>query len=193
MGQKQLDGITNEDVQKIKSHLHDKAPSTTNTVLTTLSVMLKAALDWDVIERMPCTIRLLHVPPSEAAFHDFEEYENLVDSSVAYGANAHVLVLLGGEAGLRMGEMIALEWDDVEFAKMQLYVRRSDWRGHVTVPKGGRPRRIPMTQRLSSALHPATTFPGQRQLECPVTSVFLHHLQQRLMLAPGFPPEGADP
>jgi hypothetical protein len=45
VGQKQLDGITNEDVQEIKSHLHDKAPSTTNTVLTTLSVMLKAALD----------------------------------------------------------------------------------------------------------------------------------------------------
>ena len=33
---------------------------------------------------------------------------------------------LGGEAGLRMGEMMALEWDDVEFSKMQLHVRRSD-------------------------------------------------------------------
>ncbi len=160
VGQKHLDGIANEDVQEIKSHLHDKAPSTTNTVLTTLSVMLKAALDWDVIERMPCTIRLLHVPPSEAAFHDFEEYERLVDA--ALDPNAHLLVLLGGEAGLRMGEMMALEWDDVEFSKMQLHVRRSDWRGHVTVPKGGRPRRIPMTKRLSSALHTHRHLRGSR-------------------------------
>ena len=161
VGQKQLDGITNEDVQEIKSHLHDKAPSTTNTILTTLSVMLKAAVDWDVIERMPCTIKLLHVPPSEAAFHDFEEYEQLVGSARVSGPNAHLLVLLGGEAGLRMGEMIALEWDNVEFHKMQLHVRRSDWNGHVTVPKGGRPRRIPMTKRLSSALQ------GHRHLRGP--------------------------
>ena len=181
VGQKQLDGITNEDVQKIKSHLHDKAPSTTNTVLTTLSVMLKAALDWDVIERMPCTIRLLHVPPSEAAFHDFEEYENLVDSSVAYGANAHVLVLLGGEAGLRMGEMIALEWDDVEFAKMQLHVNRSDWNGHVTVPKGGRPRRIPMTQRLSSALHTHRHLRGSRVVCASGGSPLTKRVVQRLV------------
>ncbi len=160
VGQKELDGITNEDVQEITSHLRDKAPSTTNTVLTTLSVMLKAALDWDVIERMPCTIRLLHVPPSEAAFHDFEEYERLV--AAALDPNVHLLVLLGGEAGLRMGEMIALEWDDVEFAKMQLHVNHSDWNGHVTVPKGGRPRRIPMTKRLASALHTHRHLRGSR-------------------------------
>ena len=89
VGQRKLDEITNEDVQELKSHLHDKAPSTTNTVLTTLSVMLKTALDWDVLERVPCTIKLLPVPPSEAAFHDFDEYERLVDTSVVYGANAH--------------------------------------------------------------------------------------------------------
>ena len=179
VGQKQLDGITNEDVQKIKSHLHDKAPSTTNTVLTTLSVMLKAALDWDVIERMPCTIRLLHVPPSEAAFHDFEEYARLVDA--ALDPNAHLLVLLGGEAGLRMGEMIALEWDDVEFSKMQLHVRRSAWNGHVTIPKGGRPRRIPMTKRLSSALLSHRHLRGSRVVCASGGSPLTKRVVQRLV------------
>jgi site-specific recombinase XerD len=31
-------------------------------------------------------------------------------------------------------------------------VQRSDWKGHVTVPKGGRLRRVPMTERLATAL-----------------------------------------
>ena len=53
---------------------------------------------------------------------------------------------------MRCGEMIALEWSDVDLANRQLSVRRSDWNGHVTVPKGGRIRHVPMTRRLATAL-----------------------------------------
>ncbi|MBI4262919.1 MAG: helix-turn-helix domain-containing protein [Acidobacteria bacterium] len=43
--------------------------------------------------------------------------------------NAYLIVLLGGEAGLRCGEIIALEWSDVDLGKRQLCVQRSEWRG----------------------------------------------------------------
>ena len=36
-----------------------------------------------------------------------------------------------GEAGLRGGEIIALEWGDVYLNKRQLCVERSDWKGHM--------------------------------------------------------------
>ena len=42
--------------------------------------------------------------------------------------NALLIVLLGGEAGLRCGEMIALRWDDIDLVKRQLRVERSDVR-----------------------------------------------------------------
>ena len=61
-------------------------------------------------------------------------------------------MLLGGEAGLRCGEMIALEWGDVDLTKRQLCVRRSDWNGQVGTPKGGRQRYVPLTRRLTAAL-----------------------------------------
>jgi hypothetical protein len=32
-----------------------------------------------VIERMPCTVKLLRVDKGTAAFHDFDEYERLVE------------------------------------------------------------------------------------------------------------------
>ena len=41
--------------------------------------------------------------------------------------------------------MIALEWGDVDLAKRQLCVQRSDWNGQVTMPKGGRLRYVPLT------------------------------------------------
>jgi integrase len=77
---------------------------------------------------------------------------------------AHLVVLLGGEAGLRCGEMMALEWTDVDFAKRQLRVARSEWKGHVTMPKGGRLRCVPMTRRLTEALREARHLRGSRVL-----------------------------
>src|SRR5690242_21474370 len=48
--------------------------------------------------------------------------------------------------------MIGLEWGDVDLVKRQMCIQRSEWRGHVTVPKGGRLRYVPMTARLAAAL-----------------------------------------
>ena len=52
-------------------------------------------------------------------------------------SRTYVAVLLGGEAGLRAGEIMALEWTDVDFVKNQVCVERSNWKGHVTSPKVG--------------------------------------------------------
>src|SRR5262249_30128859 len=59
--------------------------------------------------------------------------------------------VVGGEAGLRCGEMIALEWGDVDLGKRQLRVQRSEWKAHVTATKGGRVRFVPLTVRLATA------------------------------------------
>ena len=64
-----------------EAQLETKSPKTVNNILAVLSVLLKKAVEWDVIERMPCTIKLLPVPKGSAAFHDFDEYERLVDAA----------------------------------------------------------------------------------------------------------------
>jgi integrase len=63
-----------------------------------------------------------------------------------------VIVLLGGDAGLRMGEMLGLEWTDLDLQARRMCVLRSEWKGEVTTPKGKRLRYVPMTQRLAAAL-----------------------------------------
>lgn len=81
LGSKRLDAVRNEDVQRLKSHLKDRSPKTVNNVLAVLSVMLKKAVEWDVIERLPCAIRLLPIPKPSASFHDFDDYERLVTAA----------------------------------------------------------------------------------------------------------------
>jgi hypothetical protein len=81
LGDKRLDAIGTEDVQRLKSALGDRAAKTVNNILTVLSVMLKTAVEWGSIERVPCVIKLLPTPKSQASFDDFEEYERLVEAT----------------------------------------------------------------------------------------------------------------
>jgi integrase len=73
-------------------------------------------------------------------------------------------VLLGGEAGLRCGEVMALEWSNVDLQKRQVCVAQSEWKGHLTMPKGGRTRYVPLTRRLTEALKEARYLRSKRVL-----------------------------
>src|SRR5262249_42732805 len=118
------------------------------------------------------------------AFYDFEKYERLVATASAMDWRTELIVLLGGEAGLRCGEMIALEWGDVDLSKRQLCVRRSDWNGQVTCPKGGRLRSVPMTVRLTAALRKYRHLRSLRVLcEDDATSLTRQTVQNRMRLA----------
>jgi integrase len=76
-----------------------------------------------------------------------------------------VVLLLGGEAGLRRGEILGLRWCDVDFTRRQLVVAQAVWEGkgeadrmargrrrYADSPKGGRGRVVPLTDALCDAL-----------------------------------------
>ena len=73
-------------------------------------------------------------------FFTFEELEALVAKS-AEEPDWHAAVLVAGEAGLRLGELLALEWTDIDFKNGLLTVMRNDWRGTMGAPKSGRDRK----------------------------------------------------
>ena len=113
LGARTLDAIGNEEIQDLKCGLTGKAPKTVNNILSVLNTLLTVAVEWEVISEMPCRIRLLKVPKSEMSFHDFDVFERLVTTASKVSPEAHMIVLLGGEAGLRCGEMMALECDSM--------------------------------------------------------------------------------
>ena len=57
---------------------------------------------------------LVAVPGAKAGFDDFDEYKGSVEAAQATERTAYLIVLLGGEAGLRCGNMMALESSDVD-------------------------------------------------------------------------------
>jgi integrase len=54
--------------------------------------------------------------------------------------------------GLRMGELLALRWRDVDFAGSTIRVRASYYAGHLSTPKSGKVRAVPLAPDVASAL-----------------------------------------
>ena len=183
MGQKTLDTITNEDVQRLKLRLATRAPKTVNNVLATLRRLLAVALEWGVIDEMPCTIRQVKMSRPVMSFHDFDAYEQLVKAAKIIDVNTYLIVLLGGEAGLRCGEMMALEWSGADLGKRQLRIHQSEWKGQVTSTKGGQLRYVPMTRRLADALRASRHLRGSRVLMDQGRSLSQKMIQNRVRWA----------
>jgi integrase len=150
-GDERLDRITDERVQQLKADLSGKAPKTVNNVLTVLGKALRLAVKWKVIAAMPCTIELLKVSNLVPEFYEFADYRRLVASARAFDPRALLVVLLGGDAGLRASEMMGLRGEDVDTRRGQLVIERAVWRDVVDSPKSGRGRIIPMTDALAEA------------------------------------------
>lgn len=164
LGRKKLTDIRTEDVQRLKAALRGKAPKTVNNVLSVLNTLLKKAAEWGVMDSGHCAIRLLKAPKGPVQFYDFDEYERLVSAARTIGREEHLIILLGGEAGLRSGEMVGLEWTDINWDKRQMCVQRNVWQGIPGSPKGGRIRYVTMTTRLSAALRETRHLRGPRVL-----------------------------
>ena len=87
------------DIPIIEQWLQCSAPEG-NNVLTVLNVLMKKAVEWEVVDRMPCAIRLLPIPKSDAAFYDFDEYERLIAAAAGSDdGNAYLIVLRGQTSG----------------------------------------------------------------------------------------------
>ena len=56
-------------------------------------------------------------------------------------------------SGMRVGEMIALEWNDIDFEKKVIHITRNFYRGELTTPKTEQGKRdIPLTDVLAQLL-----------------------------------------
>src|SRR5262249_1482395 len=119
LGEKRLNEINDEDVQALKSTLAARSRKTVNNVLTVLGKLLKVAVKWKVIPNLSCTIEVMKISNVVVKFYEFGQYQRLVEAADRYDVRALVLIVLGGDAGLRMGEIMALRWCDVDFRRRQ--------------------------------------------------------------------------
>lgn len=133
-------------VQQINKWL---SPKTINNHLAVLSRMLNCAFEWERLPS-PTRVKLLKAPKPEMRFLEFEEADRLLEGVEA--GQERTMILIALRAGLRVGELLGLHWDDVDLRRGDLHVRHSYHRGHLDSPKGNRSRVVPMTDKVQETL-----------------------------------------
>ena len=140
-GDLRLDQIDTASVQRLRwtwpSRRRARRPC--ENILTVLRKLLRVAVEWEVLDEMPCKIARTKVSRKAAAFYTFAEYERLVGEAEAGGRDPHLIVLFGGLGGpaARGDARAAVEEREVRHA-MSIVVEASDWWGVVDGTKGMR-------------------------------------------------------
>jgi integrase len=81
-----------------------------------------------------------------------EETQIMLDKAATDFAHHYPVFLCAPRAGLREGELIALEGVDIDFNGRFINVQRNLSRGKITTPKNGKTRRVDMSKQLSAVL-----------------------------------------
>ncbi|MFA6417068.1 MAG: site-specific integrase [Patescibacteria group bacterium] len=141
-GQKQLDKISNLDIENYKANKIQSGQSnkSVNNHLIVLNKCFNTAQEWGIIQNTP-KVKLLKVQPQKFDFLSSEECQLLLDNS---DGMLKEMILFGLKTGLRFGELIALEWNDIDFKGNLLTVQKSIARGHLGSPKSNKIRYVPL-------------------------------------------------
>ncbi|MGE3460088.1 MAG: tyrosine-type recombinase/integrase [Kofleriaceae bacterium] len=134
-------------------------------------------------------IKVKAVPPPPIEPWTFEEYGRLLGAAwdVEPWSTA---VLLAGECGLRIGEIIALEWSTLDLVANTITIVQQERQGVLGPPKGGKPRTVPMTARLAAHLRAVPRIRNGRVVAiagAAVTEGEAKHALERICRAAGLP------
>lgn len=149
-----------------------RSRKTLNNRATVLSSMLHTAVRWRKrtgLTEMPCIIEMDKVDSQKTpGFYEHDTYERLIEAAATLDPRIYVAVLLGGDGGLRRGEIIGLNLTDIDFKNGRFTPHRSVyWKKSVKyedVVKGELAKPVPCTPRLLEAFKAVRHLRGERVL-----------------------------
>jgi integrase len=149
-GKRRLDTIGPADVEQYKARKlrEGQSAKSVNNHLTVLRKLLNLAVEWGELSHAP-RVKQLKVAHGDFQFLSFEEAERFV-AVAAPEWRAFLVTAL--KTGLRVGELLALRWEDLDLVAGRLVVRRTLWRDQEGTPKGGRTREVPLSDEAMATL-----------------------------------------
>jgi integrase len=156
-GRMRLGSIKPSTVQAwLRGRAQTSAPSYVRTMLATLSAVLAAAVEDELIPKNPCDSKAVRAPKVDRTKVEPWTRDQLDAVAAALPAPYRALVALGAGCGLRQGEMLGLRVEDVDFLGRRVHVRRQVklLRGHpvFALPKGRKDRTVPLPDVVAVAL-----------------------------------------
>ncbi len=122
-----------------------------NNHLAALRKLLNLAVEYGELDRAP-KIRAFKI---KASFVEQDEYLHFGETERFLRAAApewKAFLTIAVKTGLRVGELLALKWQDIDLVAAHLIVRRTLWHGQEGTPKGGQNRKVPLSPEALATL-----------------------------------------
>ncbi len=155
LGPRRIETITAEQIEEWRDALVDErgvSRRTANKALIMLGAILERGRKHGLLVNAAREVPKLRerYDPDQYDFFNPEEVEQLVSAAASEPDAA--IFLVAAFAGLRMGELLALRWRDVDFDGESLHVYGSYSLGTLTEPKSGLARTVPMAEQVLAML-----------------------------------------
>lgn len=166
IGHVKLTKLTSAHVQHLANHLareYPRSPKTRNHTIATLRQALRWAVGADMLIRSPA--EYVKAPKTSPVTVDDTLEPNEVSRVLAAAADDTKLGAFWWLAlvyGLRIGELMALRWSDIDFAKDEMTVRRAVTKtvaGHRTLPLTAEAARV-LQEHRAAARGPVISMEG---------------------------------
>jgi len=154
-GHESIEDITTEAVERWKAEFTRQRSVSNRTLqkyLVTLHGIFKRATRVYGLPRNPLVNVERPRLARRAGIDVFSGEEILALVRAAANETDSALYLTAAFTGLRLGELLALRWEDVDFEADAIRVRRNYTAGREGTPKSGRDRAVPMMEEVAQAL-----------------------------------------
>jgi len=164
LGTRSVATLTRADCRQLIVRCREKGLSakSTENVCRTLSSILSQAVEDGVLPANPALRLGRHYRRGDEPTHEIrpltrEEAAVFLEAARKHAPREHPLFLCALRTGMRLGELLGLQWGDVDFHGRFIEVRRNLVGGHVTTPKSGKARKVDMSAQLTEALRALLT------------------------------------
>jgi integrase len=150
-GSMPVEAVTTEAVERWLSSLGGAASSRTKSLVLLHGILKRARKVWGLQVNAAAEVEKPTLKRSgDIQVFSPEEVWALVRAAASEQDAA--IYVTAAFTGLRLGELLALTWRDVDFAGSVIRVRGSYTAGVLTTPKSGKVRAVPLAPDVASAL-----------------------------------------
>ncbi|MHB8841972.1 MAG: tyrosine-type recombinase/integrase [Candidatus Aquicultor sp.] len=148
-GNRKLKSIKPLDIERLLTSLLDegKTPINTKKYLVTLKLILKRACELGYLVKSPAEyIKPPRTTKTEMAYLSPSELRLLIKNT---DERYRALIMFAAFTGARQGEILGLQWDDIDFNSSYVYIHPNEIRD---LKSAAANRKIPMAAELKEAL-----------------------------------------
>ncbi len=152
-GDRPLESITEDDVEAWRRGLSSELSNRMkNKLIIQLHGIFRRARSVYKLSANPVALIEKHPIRSSGDIQVFSPEEVWALVRAAANETDSAIYLTAAFTGLRIGELLALRWRDVDFAGSTIRVRQNWAGGALTTPKSGKVRSVPMAADVAAAL-----------------------------------------